>query len=308
MLNLGTRGAAPAAPADLVKDGTDATFMADVVQASREVAVIVDFQAEWCGPCKTLGPAIEAAVRAAKGKVRLVKIDIDRNPQFAAQLRVQSIPAVFAFVDGRPVDGFMGAIPPSEVKAFVDRVAAAGRVGADEAASIGDALDEADKLLAEGAAADAAEVFAAVLEAEPKNARALAGLARAFAAAGHPEQARAALDAAPKEIAGDPALAAVRAQLDLAELAAGAGEADQLRARLAADPADHQARYDLALALLGGGDAEGAIDALLELFRRDREWNEGAARTQLLKVIESLGEKNPLGLKARRRLSSMIYA
>lgn len=308
MLNLGSKGAAPAPAADVVKDGTDASFIADVVEASKSVAVIVDFHAEWCGPCKTLGPALEAAVRGAKGKAKLVKIDIDKNPQFAAQLRVQSIPAVFAFVNGRPVDGFMGALPPSEIKAFVDRVAAEGGAGAAEAAGIEEALDAADQMLAEGALPDAAETFGAVVEAEPANARAVAGLARVFAAAGQADQARATLDAAPAEIAGDPAILAVRAQLDLAELAAGAGEAGELRARLAADPSDHQARYDLALALLGGGDAEGAIETLLELFRMDREWNEGAARAQLFKIFESLGEKNPLALKGRRRLSSMIFA
>ncbi len=308
MLNLGSKGAAPAPAADVVKDGTDASFMADVVEASKSVAVIVDFHAEWCGPCKTLGPALEAAVRGAKGKAKLVKIDIDRNPQFAAQLRVQSIPAVFAFVNGRPVDAFMGALPPSEIKAFVDRAAAEGGAGAAEAAGIEEALDAADQMLAEGAVADAADTFGAVLEAEPENARALAGLARAFAAAGRPDQARAALDSAPAAIANDPALVAVRAQLDLADLAAGAGEAAELRKAVEANPGDHQARYDLALALLAEGDAEGAIEALLELFRRDREWNEGAARAQLFKIFESLGEKNPLALKGRRRLSSMIFA
>ncbi|MEX2518306.1 MAG: thioredoxin domain-containing protein, partial [Paracoccaceae bacterium] len=195
MLNLGTGAEAPAAATDLVKDGTDESFMADVIEASKEVAVIVDFQAEWCGPCKTLGPALEAAVRAAKGKAKLVKIDIDKNPQFASQLRVQSIPAVFAFVDGRPVDGFMGALSPSEIKAFVEKAAAEGGAGASEAAGIDEALDAADQMLVDGAIPDAVETFAAVLEAEPANARAVAGLARAFAAAGQPDQARAALDA-----------------------------------------------------------------------------------------------------------------
>lgn len=307
MLNLGNGADAPAAATDLVKDGTDESFMADVVEASKEAAVIVDFHAEWCGPCKTLGPALEAAVRAANGKARLVKIDIDKHPQFASQLQVQSIPAVFAFVDGRPVDTFTGALSPSEIKAFVDKAAAEGGAGAAEAAGIEEALDAADQMLVDGAIPDAVETFAAVLEAEPESARAVAGLARAFAAAGQPDQARAALDAAPPAIASDPAILAVRAQLDLAEQTADAGEADALREKLTADPADHQARFDLSLALLGGGDAAGAIDELLELFRRDREWNEGAARTQLFKIFESLGEKNPVALKGRRRLSSMIF-
>lgn len=308
MLNLGTGGEMPADNGNLVKEGTDASFMADVIEASKEAAIIVDFQAEWCGPCKTLGPQIEQAVMAQKGKARLVKIDIDKNPQFASQLRVQSIPAVFAFVDGRPVDGFMGAVPQSEVNDFVARVSAMGGAGASEAESLNEALDAADQMLAEGAVADAAETFAAVMEADPKNARALAGLASTFVAMGDADKARATLDAAPADIASDAAILAVKAQLDLAELTAGAGEAAELRAKLEADANDHQARYDLAIALLGSGDTEGAIDELLELFRRDREWNEAAARERLFKVFESLGDKSPLALKARRRLSSMIYA
>ncbi|MFV0475579.1 MAG: tetratricopeptide repeat protein [Pikeienuella sp.] len=308
MLNLGTNDAAPEAAGDLIKDGTDASFMADVIEASKQATVIVDFHAEWCGPCKTLGPALEQAVRAEKGKAKLVKIDIDQNPQFASQLRVQSIPAVFAFVGGRPVDGFMGALPPSEITAFVKRVAAEGAAGAAEADGIAEALDAADQMLEEGAIQDALETFAAVTEAEPANARARAGLARVFAAAGRPDQARAALDDAPAEIANDPALVAVRAQLDLAEQAEGAGEAAELRAKLEANPADHQTRFDLALALMGGGEAEAAIEELLELFRRDREWSEGAARAQLFKIFDSLGEKDPVALKGRRRLSSMIFA
>ncbi|MEO0361611.1 MAG: tetratricopeptide repeat protein [Pseudomonadota bacterium] len=307
MLELGAGGATAEAATDLVKEGTDASFMADVIDASREAAVIVDFHAEWCGPCKTLGPALEDAVKAAAGRAKLVKIDIDRNPQFASQLRVQSIPAVFAFVDGQPVDGFMGALPASEVKAFVERVAAQGAGGAPGAA-LEDALDAADEMLAAGAAADAAQTFAAILGEDPKNARAVAGLARAFFSAGQIDQAKAALDAAPAEIASDPQIAAVRAQIDLAEEAADAGETGELRARLDADPNDHQARYDLALALLAANDAEGAVEELLDLFRRDREWSDAAAKTQLFKIFESLGDKDPLALKGRRRLSSMIFA
>ena len=305
MLELGGGAGAPAE--DVVKEGTDASFMADVIEASKEAAVIVDFQAEWCGPCKTLGPALEAAVRNAGGKAKLVKIDIDQNPQFASQLRVQSIPAVFAFVGGQPVDGFMGAVPPSEAQAFVDKVAAMG-AGGEQGAAIEQALDAAEEMLAQGAAADALETFAAVLGEEPANARAVAGLAKSFAAAGQEDQALAALDGAPAEIAEDPLIVGARAQIELSRQAADAGETDELRARLEADPADHQARLDLAVALLGAGDAEGAVDELLELFRRDREWNEEAAKTQLFKVFESLGDKDPIALKGRRRLSSMIFA
>lgn len=309
MLNLGTGAETGPAAGDLVKDGTDASFMADVIEASKEAAVIVDFHAEWCGPCKTLGPALEKAVMEQKGKARLVKIDIDQNQQFASQLRVQSIPAVFAFVDGRPVDGFMGAVSPSELNDFVSRVAAQGGAGASEAESLAEALDAADQMLEQGAVADALETFAAVLEAEPENARALAGVASAYIAGGREDEARAMLESAPEKIANDPAIAAVLAQLDLAAQTAGAGdEAVALRAKVEANPDDHQARYDLSLALLGAKNAEGAIEELLELFRRDREWNEFAAREQLFKIFESLGPKDPLMMKSRRRLSSMIYS
>ena len=304
---LGLDGGAAAPAGDLIKDGSDAGFMADVIEASKEAAVIVDFQAEWCGPCKTLGPAIEAAVTKAGGAVRLVKIDIDKNPQFASQLRVQSIPAVFAFVDGQPVDGFMGNIAPSEVQAFVDKVAKMGGGGAAGAA-MDEALDMADQMLEEGAAADAAQTYGAILGEEPANPRAVAGLAKAFAMVGQLDQAKAALDAAPPDIAHDPAIVSARAQIELAEQAASAGPLDELRAALEGDPNNHQARLDLATALMASNDTEGAIEELLELFRRDREWNDAAAKTQLFKIFDSLGDKDPVGLKGRRRLSSMIFA
>jgi putative thioredoxin len=304
MLGLGAKqGGAPAD--DVVKDGSDAAFMADVIEASRSAAVIVDFWAPWCGPCKQLGPALEAAVKATKGRARLVKIDVDRHQAVAGQLRVQSIPAVFAFVNGQPVDGFMGALPASEVKAFVDRVAAMG-AGGDPLA---EALEAAEEMLEQGAAADAAQVYAAVLEENPEEAKAIGGLARAYLALGDIPRARAALDAAPPKKAGDAAIAAARAAIDLAEAAAGvSGETRALEARLAANPDDHEARFELATALMAARDNEGAIEALLELFRRDREWNDGAARAQLFKLFDSLGPKDPLVAKGRRRLSSMIFA
>jgi putative thioredoxin len=292
-------GAKPA-----VIEGSDQTFMAEVIEASRDAAIIVDFWAPWCGPCKQLGPALEAAVARTGGRARLVKIDVDKHQMVAGQLRVQSIPAVFAFVNGQPVDGFMGALPASEVQAFVDRVAAMGP-GGDP---IAEALEAAEEMLKQGAAADAAEVFAAVLGEQPDNTAAMGGLARAYLALGDVDRAKATLDGCPAPKAHEAPIVAARAALDLAAAAAEAGETVELRAKLAADPGDHQARFDLATALLAAKDPEGAIDELLELFRRDREWNEGAAKAQLVKIFDSLGPKDPLVAKGRRRLSSMIFA
>jgi len=295
--------AAPAA-GDLVKEATDASFMTDVIEASKQVPVIVDFWAPWCGPCKQLGPVLEQAVRAANGKVRMVKVNVDQNQMIAGQLRVQSIPAVFAFAGGQPVDGFMGALPASRVQDFVRKLieTAGGNDGLDEA------LDQAEAALEQGAAADAAEIFAAVLGEDPAHPRALGGMARAELAAGNADRARQVLEMAPPEVANDPAIAAARAEIELAEATRDTGEEAELSARLAADPNDHKARYDLALALLAKKDREGAVDELLELFRRDREWSEGAAKTQLFKLFDSFGPKDPLTLKGRRRLSSMIFA
>lgn len=304
MLELGAKAAGAAAADDLIKEGSDATFMADVIEASREAAVIVDFWATWCGPCRQLGPALEAAVKAAKGRVRLVKIDVDKHQMVAGQLRVQSIPAVFAFVDGKPVDGFMGALPASEVQAFVSRLAAQAP-GGDPLA---EALDQGEAMLAEGAAADAAELFAAVLAELPEELRAIGGMARAQLALGNLEQAKAILATVPPIKAHEAPITAARAALELAEASADAGETGELLARLDRNPDDHEARYELAMALIGRKDNEGAIDALLELFRRDRTWNEGAARTQLVKLFDSLGPKDPAVARGRRRLSSMMFA
>ncbi len=299
---LGNFEAAPA-KGQWIKDTSEADFMVDVIDASAEVPVIVDFWAPWCGPCKTLGPALEAAVNAVKGKVRMVKINVDENQQIAAQLRIQSIPTVYAFHQGRPVDAFQGALPGSELKKFVEKLAAlAGDDG------LGAALDEAETMLSEGAAADAAEVFAAVLAEEPENARALGGLARALIAAGSLDQAEALLANAPAAIAKAQEVEAARAQLALARQAQNAGPVDDLRAVLAADPGNHQARFDLANALHAQGDVEGAIDTLLDLFRRDREWNDGAAKAQLFTIFEAMKPTDPLVQKGRRRLSSMIFA
>ncbi len=288
---------------DLIKDVTEASFMADVIEASRETPIIVDFWATWCGPCKTLGPMLESAVKAAGGKVRMVKVDVDKNQRIAAQLRIQSIPTVYAFWQGAPVDGFQGAVPASEVKAFVEKAAALAGDG-----GLADALEAAEQMLAEGAAVDAAETFAAILGEEPDNAAAYGGLVRAHQALGNLDQAEAFLTAAPAAIAKSRELDAARAQLELAKQAANAGPEAELRAAVDADPQDHQARFDLAAALLAADKAAEAVDQLLELFRRDREWNDGAAKTQLFTIFEALKPQDPIVLAGRRRLSSMIFA
>jgi putative thioredoxin len=302
MLELGTKTAAPA-PADLIKDSTEATFMADVIEASKEVPVIVDFCAHWCGPCKTLGPMLEKAVTEAKGKVKLVKIDVDQAPRISQQLKIQSIPTVYGFWQGQPVDGFQGAVPGSEVKAFIDRLAALGGDG-----GLGEALAAAEEMLAQGAAVDAAQTFAAILEEEPQNAAAYGGLVRSHLALDDLENAEAILNGAPAEIARSPELDAAHAQLELKKQATKAGPLDELTAAVATDPANHQARFDLALALHAAGRVQEAVDALLELFRRDREWNEGAAKAQLFTIFEALKPQDPIALTGRRRLSSMIFA
>ncbi|WP_149587478.1 thioredoxin [Tabrizicola flagellatus] len=300
MLGLGEK---PKADAKLIKDSTEATFMADVIEASREVPIIVDFWANWCGPCRTLGPMLEAAVTAARGKVRMVKVDVDQNQRIAAQLRIQSIPTVYAFWQGQPVDGFQGAVPASELKAFIDRVSALAGDG-----GLADAIKAAEEMLAEGAAVDAAETFAAILGEDPENATAYAGLVRAHIALGNLDQAEAFIASAPGPVGRSKELDAVRAQLELAKQAANAGPEADLRAAVEADPNNHQARYDLAAALLAAGNPKEAVDQLLELFRRDREWNDGAAKTQLLTIFEALKPQDPIVLAGRRKLSSMIFA
>ena len=300
MLGLGAQSHSPV---DLIKDATEATFMADVIETSREVPVIVDFWATWCGPCKTLGPMLESAVTAAGGKVRMVKVDVDKNQRIAGQLRIQSIPTVYAFWQGQPVDGFQGAVPASELKAFVDRVSALAGAG-----GLAEALQAAEDMLNEGAASDAAETFAAILEEEPENAGAYAGLVRAHLALGNLDQAQALITDAPASVVKTKELDAARAQLELARQAAKAGPEAELRAAVEADPTNHQARFDLAAALLATDNAKEAIDQLLELFRRDREWNGGAAKTQLFTIFEALKPQDPIVLAGRRRLSSMIFS
>jgi putative thioredoxin len=293
----------PQAPTDLIKDATEATFMADVIEASKDIPIIVDFWATWCGPCKTLGPMLEAAVKAAGGKVRMVKVDVDQNQRIAGQLRIQSIPTVYAFWQGQPVDGFQGAVPASELKAFIDRVSALAGDG-----GLAEAIQAAEDMLTEGAAVDAAETFAAILGEDPDNAAAYGGLVRAHLALNNLDQAEGLIAAAPDKIAKSKELDAARAQLELAKQAANAGPEAELRAAVEANPDDHQARFDLAAALLAEGNPKQAVDELLELFRRDREWNDGAAKTQLFTIFEALKPQDPIVLAGRRRLSSMIFA
>jgi putative thioredoxin len=298
-------GQAPAAPAaDLVQDVTEATFMQDVVEASQTVPVIVDFWAPWCGPCKTLGPQLEAAVTAARGRVRMAKVDVDQAQQIAAQLRIQSIPTVYAFYKGQPVDGFQGAVGPAEVKAFVERVAALN----EDDGGLNEAIEAAEEMLAAGAAVDAAQTFAAILGEEPENAAAYGGLIRSHVALGELDRAEALASGAPEAIAAAPEVEAARAQVALARQAASAGPVDDLRAAVAAAPDDHQARFDLAAALQAEGKMQEAVDELLELFRRDRDWSDGAARTQLFTIFDAAGPKDPVALAGRRKLSSMIFA
>ena len=305
MIGLGDTPNAAPAPAAHIVDGTDATFMQDVIEASQTVPVIVDFWAPWCGPCKTLGPAIEAAVTKADGRVKLVKIDVDANPQFAGQLRVQSIPTVYAFHNGQPVDGFQGALPPSEIDAFVEKIAA---MGPEPDNGLDDAVAAAETMLEDGDYADALETFAAIVAEDDTHAQAASGLVRAHIATGDLDQAEAVLNGLPAAVSGTPQLEAAFAQLTLARKAAGAGPVDDLRAKVGANPDDHQARIDLANALMANDDAAGAVDTLLESFRMDRDWNDGAARTELFTIFDALAPTDPVVLTGRRKLSSIIFA
>jgi putative thioredoxin len=286
-------------PPDLIKEGSDATFVADVVEASKVQPVIVDFWATWCGPCKTLGPMLEKAVKAANGAVKLVKIDIDRNPVFAGQLRVQSIPTVYAFADGRPVDGFMGAVPESQIKAFIDKLAGPQVSETDELLAI------AKESLDLGDIAAAAQAYGQVLQLEPDNAAAIGGLARCYLAEGDMERARQVADMAPPG-AKNADLESVRAALALA--ASAPSETTAAEQRLNADPNDHEARLELAKALAGRGKLQAAADHLLEILQKDREWNDGAAKAELLTVFEAAGPTSDVAKQGRRKMASILFS
>ncbi|MBK6704117.1 MAG: co-chaperone YbbN [Caulobacteraceae bacterium] len=295
-------GAAPP-ETDLVIDGSDQGFMADVVEQSRETPVIADFWAPWCGPCKTLGPPLERAVRKAGGKVRLVKINIDENPGVAGQLGVKSIPAVYAFDQGRPVDGFMGAIPESQIKLFVDRLA-----GADMTAEIEPLLEQAAESLKLNDIGGAAQAFTAVLQLDQTNIKAIAGMARLAVTTGDFADAEEILSLTPPEKTNDPEILGVRAAIELASKAADAGDNDELGAKVAANPNDHQARIEFAEALSARGYLEAASDQLLTIIEKNREWNEGAARAQLLKIFEAAGPMSDVTKNGRRKLSAILFS
>jgi putative thioredoxin len=307
LIGAGPAGAGGGAPADLIKDSDTANFAQDVIDASMQTPVIVDLWAPWCGPCKQLGPAIEKAVTAARGAVRLVKINIDENQDLAAQLRVQSIPAVFAFFQGRPVDGFVGALPDSQIKDFVDRLVKSA--GVEQGPSpVEQALEQAQAALDADQAGAASALYGQVLQHEPENPVAFAGMIRCSLATGDTAGARQIFDSLTDELQQAPELVSVLASLELAEAGAEAGDIPELMAKVAADPQDHQARFDLAMALYGAGREEEAVEALLEIVRLGAAWNDEAARKQLVKFFEAWGPTHPLTATARRRLSSLLFS
>ncbi|MFC5069633.1 thioredoxin [Flaviflagellibacter deserti] len=287
----------------LVKDTSTKDFMVDVIQESRNQPVLVDFWAPWCGPCKQLGPVIERVVTEAGGKVKLVKMNTDEHPSIAGQLGIKSIPAVIAFIDGQPVDGFVGAQPDSKIREFIDRL-----TKPMEAADAAALLDEAEKLLAAGDLPGAAELFGGLLAHKPDELRAMAGMIKVQLAAGDVENARNLLASVPADKAADPAFAAVRAQIELAESAPDQGELAALEAAVARDPADHQSRHDLAVALAADGRKEEAVDHLLSIVRKDREWNEDGARKQLVQLFEAWGPMDSATIAGRRKLSSVLFS
>ncbi len=298
-------GATPPASADLIKETTTQTFMKDVIEESKRQPVLIDFWAPWCGPCKQLTPIIEKAVRAAKGKVKLVKMNIDEHPAIPGQMGIQSIPAVIAFVNGQPADGFMGALPESQVTAFIDKLTAGIP---DAAGDIGDLLKEAEAAQAAGDASTAAAIYAEVLAADAANIPALAGLARCYAESGAIEQAKQTLALVPEAKRSDAAVSAVQAMIDLAEQATSLGPVAELEQKVATDPLDHQARFDLATALNAAGKRSEATQHLLEIVKRDRKWNDDGARKQLVQFFEAWGGADDATVEGRKRLSTVLFS
>ncbi|MGE5535702.1 MAG: thioredoxin [Acidobacteriota bacterium] len=297
-------GAAAAVAGDgVIKDTTTQTFVKDVMEESRRQPVLVDFWAPWCGPCKQLTPILEKAVKAAKGKVKLAKMNIDEHPAIPGQLGIQSIPAVIAFVNGQPADGFMGALPESQVVAFLERLTK-GKIGADEK----DQLSAAEAALAEGNAAEAADIYAQVLAQDSSSIPALAGLARCYVATGNIEQAKKTLAMVPESKANDSAVAAARAAIELAEQAKSVGPVNELEQKVAANPLDHQARFDLAAALNAKGKRAEAVNHLIEIVKRDRKWNDDGARKQLVQFFEAWGPNDEATVEGRKRLSSILFS
>jgi putative thioredoxin len=299
-------GAAPPQAADLIKETTTQTFVKDVIEESKRQPVLIDFWAEWCGPCRQLTPILEKAVRAAKGKVKLVKMNIDQHPAIPGQMGIQSIPAVIAFVNGQPADGFMGAIPESQVNAFIEKLTKG--VPAAGEPNIAEILKEAETLLAEGDAASAAQVYAEALSFDATNIAALAGLAKCYITTGAVEQAKQTLAMVPESKRNDAAVKAVQAAIDLAEQAKSLGPIGELEQKVAANPLDHQARFDLATALNAGGKRSEATSQLLEIVRRDRKWNDDGARKQLVQFFEAWGGADEATVEGRKRLSTILFS
>jgi putative thioredoxin len=307
IIGISTESKGSESAAMLIKDSDALAFSRDVVQASMETPVIVDLWAPWCGPCKQLGPIIEKVVREARGAVRLVRIDIDKNPELASQLRIQSIPAVYAFFQGRPVDGFVGALPESQIKSFVKRLSdLVGRAASP--GPIDEALKEARESLDTGHLGAASALFGQILTVEPQNPKAVAGMIRCHVASGDLESARQMYDGLAEDFKTSPDVTSAAAALDLAQQSAQVGSIPELMERLAHDDSNHHARFDLAMALYGASKREAAVDELLEIVRRDRNWNDDAARAQLVRFFDAWGPTDPLTLSARRRLSSILFS
>jgi putative thioredoxin len=289
----------------LIKDVNEDTFMDDVIEASKSSPIVVDFWAPWCGPCKTLGPALEAEVKATNGKIKMVKIDIDQNQNLASQMRIQSIPAVFAFVDGQPIDGFMGAKAPSELKVFIEKLL---EKVTDDEGDLSEAIAVADEMLEAEEFDDAAETFEAILGEDPNSSLAFVGLFKSKMGAKKLDDAKKMLKEIPDTLKNKPEILALQAQIELTNQAEGIGELNDLRKLLSTDVNNHQVRFDLALALFTKGETSEAIQELLTIFRVDQDWNDDAARQQLFKFFDILGGEDPITLSGRRQLASMLFA